>query len=431
MSGGIKNVKTRICLCGVAFDTNNLGVGALISGLVKCARTRFPDAELFVLDYGKKPEVYQCFAAGAAVDVTLVNMRFSMKLFQWNNIVVLLALALIARMAPGRFGRVIVKRNNCLRAIAKMDIIGSIAGGDSFSDIYGLERLLYVALPQVLVLLCGKQLVQFPQTFGPYKGIAARSIARYILSRSMKIFSRDTGGLDVVRRLSKRAGSDGRIQFLYDVGFVMDPIRPPAAGALAYLDAVAGLKPVVGFNISGLLYTGGYTHKNMFHLKFDYREFVLVMIRRFIDRFNAGIVLVPHVFGAVESDLEACWRTYNCLSKDYQDNCFVVEDTRSQHEIKYIIGKCDFFTGARMHACIAALSQNVPGAAIAYSKKFFGVMDSLAMASMVVDPCAKSLDECVQAVESLYREREKYKKILSAKIPVIRNEILKLFSMIS
>ena len=39
-----------------------------------------------------------------------------------------------------------------------------------------------------------------------------------------------------------------------------------------------------------------------------------------------------------------------------------------QHAIKSIIGRCDFFIGSRMHACIAALSQKIPTAAVAIVK---------------------------------------------------------------
>jgi len=65
----------------------------------------------------------------------------------------------------------------------------SIAGGDSFSDIYGLRRFIYVALPQILVLLLGKPLVLLPQTYGPLKGRCSRMIARFIFRRAALICS--------------------------------------------------------------------------------------------------------------------------------------------------------------------------------------------------------------------------------------------------
>ena len=63
----------------------------------------------------------------------------------------------------------------------------------------------------------------------------------------------------------------------------------------------------------------------------------------------------------------------------------------NQHEIKYVIGKCDFLIGARMHACIAAVSQCVPAVCVAYSDKFIGVMGAIGVDSIVAD--ARKLDE--------------------------------------
>jgi colanic acid/amylovoran biosynthesis protein len=424
------NTVRKICLLGVAFDTNNLGVGVLIAGLVKCARHAFPQSEIFVLDYARAPQTFRTVVDKTVVPVALVNMRFSRKLFQWNNIVVLLLLAALTRVLPAAIRKGIVQRNDCLRAIRDADIIGSIAGGDSFSDIYGMERLLYVTLPQILVLLCGKPLVQLPQTFGPYKGTAARAIARTILSRSTVVLSRDRNGLDVVNRLVRADGRRVAARFMYDVGFVVDPAPPHNASRLTYLDKTEAAPPLVGFNVSGLLYMGGYTRRNMFHLKIDYPAFVHTMIRRFIDTLGARVVLIPHVFGAVESDADACMRTFNELHKDYPATLFVVDERLDQHETKYVIGACDFFTGARMHACIAALSQHIPAAAIAYSSKFMGVMESIGMGSLVVDPCANTLEECVERVAQLFTERYALSRSLATKMPVVRSEILALFAMI-
>jgi polysaccharide pyruvyl transferase WcaK-like protein len=425
------NTTTRICLLGVAFDTNNLGVGVLVAGLLKCAMHSFPGAAISVLDYARKPGVFPTKVGNSTVNIRLVPMRFSVKLFQWNNIALLLGLALAARVIPGRLRRAIFDRSECLRTICEADIIGSIAGGDSFSDIYGLERLLYVSLPQILVILCGKQLVQLPQTFGPFRSTVARAIARFILSRSSIVFSRDRAGLDMIRRLADSRGTNhSSARFLYDVGFVMDPSPPQNAHSLTYLDRKERSKPLVGFNISGLLFMGGYSRKNMFHLKFDYAEFVRLMIRRFIVSCGARVVLVPHVFGAMESDLDACLQTFGDLRKEFSNDLFVADGHFDEHETKYIIGACDFFTGARMHSCIAALSQHIPAAAIAYSKKFAGVMESVGMGSLVVDPCAHTIEDCLGRTEELFMERGRYGKMLADKMPEVKKDVLELFSLV-
>src|SRR3989339_617577 len=158
----------NVCILGANFATGNLGVGALAMGTIKCVNYAHPKARIFIMDYSVRGDMYHCRVNDRVVDVPLVNIRYSWKLFLPNNIVTLLALAFLARIAPGeRLGRFIIRHNRCLRQLRETDLVASLAGGDSFSDIYGFGRFIYVILPQFLALLIGRKLVQTPQTNGP------------------------------------------------------------------------------------------------------------------------------------------------------------------------------------------------------------------------------------------------------------------------
>ena len=75
-------------------------------------------------------------------------------------------------------------------------------------------------------------------------------------------------------------------------------------------------------------------------------------------------------------------------------------------ETKYLIGQCDFFIGARMHACIAAVSQSIPAVTLAYSKKAAGVMGLVNAADTVADLRQLDLDECLAKVAAVDADRE-------------------------
>lgn len=82
------------------------------------------------------------------------------------------------------------------------------------------------------------------------------------------------------------------------------------------------------------------------------------------------MLLTPHVFGTHgESDSVVCERLLEELNGKYKDSLGLVRGSYNQSEIKQVIGMCDFFLGARMRACIAAASRNVPVVPIAYSGK--------------------------------------------------------------
>lgn len=416
----------RIVLLGATFETNNLGVSALTAGAITCLRHAFPAAELSLLDYGREGRTYTLRTGGEDVAVRLVNLRFSKKFWLQNNIAWLILLALVLRLLPLAFvRRALVKRNPWLRTVEETDLFGAISGGDSFSDIYGLERLLYVALPQVLVLLLGKRLVLLPQTLGPYQGRFARLLARYILKRAERVYSRDHAGVKTAGELLGAKAAAGKVRFCHDVAFVMEP-HPPAKTDIAGM--AGGTGPLAGLNISGLLAMGGYTGKNMFGLGVDYNGLVERVIEFLIQVKGARVLLVPHVFGShEESDAAVCEKKYESLKEKYAGQLGLLRGTYDQHEIKHIIGSCDFFVGSRMHACIAAISQAVPAVAIAYSAKFRGVMESVGLGEIVADPRTMSEEEMLRVVDTTFDRRSAIHRELRATIPSVQSAVLSLF----
>jgi polysaccharide pyruvyl transferase WcaK-like protein len=144
---------------------------------------------------------------GRTVTVNLVNMRFSKKFYLKNNIALLILLSWILRIVPFRNIREkIIAGNACLARTREANIVAALSGGDSFSDIYGLGRFLYVALPQLFTLSMGKDLVLLPQTIGPFRTAIARRIAAYIISKSRLVYSRDSRRGGGTRNYQRRPG---------------------------------------------------------------------------------------------------------------------------------------------------------------------------------------------------------------------------------
>lgn len=419
----------QVTLLGAGFSTRNMGVGALTSGAIKCVKHRFPDADIFLLDYGKRSETYNFELNGKNSLIQLVNLRFSKKIFLKNNIALLLLLALAAKLSPSKSLRdKIISGNSYLRHVRDSDLIASIAGGDSFSDIYGLGRFFYVALPQLLAIFMDKKLVQLPQTIGPFKGVIARNIARFILNKSALVYSRDHSGLNEAKCLMGVMDNPGKLRFSYDVGFVLEPKEPAGKESQGVLRKRE--RPMVGLNVSGLLYAGGYSQNNMFGLKTDYRELVHEIIGFLISEKGADVVLVPHVFGGsshMESDSAVSELLHDELKKEYGHKISAVRGSFDQHEIKHIIGQCDFFIGSRMHACIAALSQAVPTVAVAYSKKFMGVMDSINMPHIVADPRTMDKAQVISIIDNIFENRLKERETLKFAMPKVQERVLELF----
>lgn len=429
------DVKTkRICLMGVSFETGNMGVSALTHATIKCVLAQWPDAEIAILDYAYQPKEYNLRIGDKKTTVRLVNMRFSKKLYLKNNVAVLFLLSCILKLIPIPFvRRRIIENNACLRTLVNADIVADISGGDSFTDMYGLRRVFYICLPKILVIMLKKDLILLPQTIGPFKGILAKSIAKYILNHTRLIYSRDHIGLRKYACSLKRTMVNQKYRFYYDVGFVLEPAKPDKNEIASLLKIRSKKCSVVGLNISGLLYNGGYTCNNMFRLKVDYRQMVLKVITLLMQNENTIVLLVPHAFHPpehIESDQGVCAQVYGSLRPRYGNRIELVRGTYDQSEIKYIIGMCDFFIGSRMHACIAALSQDIPTVAIAYSMKFKGVMDSIGVGNRVADPREMEEQEILNVINKAYAERDTIRNHLERTMPDVKKRVLNLFAEI-
>jgi polysaccharide pyruvyl transferase WcaK-like protein len=213
------------------------------------------------------------------------------------------------------------------------------------------------------------------------------------------------------------------------MAFALEP-KPPSADRLAVIRKLDNCRPVIGLNVSGLLYGGGYTGNNMFALKADYRRLVCNLVQHFI-RQGAHVLLVPHVFGkesGSESDVVACEQIHRELASQSEGRLHLLEGEYDQHEIKYIIGRCNFFLGSRMHACIAALSQGIPTIGLAYSRKFEGVLGSVGGDGLVIHLGELDCAEAVRSVEEAYGRRDDIRRRLSLKLPEVKDTVLNLFS---
>jgi polysaccharide pyruvyl transferase WcaK-like protein len=412
---------------GASFGTGNLGVSALASGTIAAAFNGLRDARILFVDYGKEPAKWTERISGKTVEIPLVNVRFSNKPWQPNHILRLLAtVALMRSFAPPSLKDRWISKSPWLRQLFAVQTYFSIAGGDSFSDLYGLQRLLYVSLPQILALWIGRPLVLLPQTYGPFKTRLSRWIAHYILKRAKLVYSRDQEGLKVAADLL--GGPDLRVRFAYDMGFVLEPL-PPAQPICERLRQIKEQGPLAGLNVSGLLYMGGYTRSNMFGLKSDYAEVVRSILNFLVAEAGCRVLLVPHVLGAEneESDVPACKRILADFAGKHEGRLHFIEGNFDHHEIKYLIGQCDFFVGSRMHACIAALSQCVPAVGLAYSRKFAGVLDSVSGGSRVIDLREAGRKEALETVNEAFRQRDQLRRELQEKMPGIKQSVLNLF----
>ncbi len=413
----------RICLLGAHYKTGNLGVSALAEGILQGIFDCAEDARVSILAGLKAPGEHIFRHRGRRINVPILNISFSKRIFGANHIVMLVFKAVLGRLV-GRpwLQKRLTAKSPVLAALAEADVVADISGGDSFTDTYGWRRMLFQSLLKIMALAGADNVVLLPQTIGPFNGRLARVVARALLRKSAVVYSRDREGLEEIRLLAGKR-DDGFVRFAPDVALLVQPAPPEGVEEAEWAVPAEKFGLVVGVNVSGLLLSGGYTKRNQFGLRCDYKSLVVAVIRRLLEEPGVRVLLVPHVFttpGELENDPDACEAVRNCLPEDERARVFIVQGPLGPAEIKYVIGKCDFFVGSRMHACIAALSQEVPAVGIAYSRKFRGVFETLGVEVCVADPRVMSEEEIVSVVADAFRRREEIHGVLAESVPAAK-----------
>lgn len=284
--------------------------------------------------------------------------------------------------------------------VRKCNIVFDIGAGDSFADIYGAARISKMLWAQNIVLMAGRKLVLGPQTIGPFRRSWVRRLAVNLLRRASMVSVRDSQSEACARDI----GFDGEVMQATDVALGL-PYEKPAR-TKTKTDKIR-----VGINVSGLLFNGGYTRSNMFGLRADYAKVMHRVIGMFHDRNDCEVHLISHV-QSEQMPVEDDRRAALSLASTYSD-CVVSPPFVGPSDAKGYIASMDFFTGARMHACIAAFSSGVPVMPMAYSRKFAGLFGSLGYPHWI-DCTTDTEDEIVERMLRAFEGRAELRHDLVA-----------------
>lgn len=322
----------KIALLWHSLRSDNLGVGALTVSNIAILRAAAARAgrpvQMTIVGYGGR-----CDYADGGADVGEVLVKGSRS---W---------------LPG--GAV-------WRALTGADIVLDIAAGDSWADIYGTKRFFWQWLSKELPILAGRKLVFAPQTIGPFMHPFRRKMAGLTMRRADRVFARDHESFEILGGMGVQARTE-----TIDVAFRL-PFEQAAKpdGRLRF-----------GFNVSGLLYGGGYTGANQFGSSEAYRQMVDGIITGLMKRGDTDIVLVPHVVpndGSREDDVAISHHLAGRFP-----GVTVAPLFNSPSEAKGFISGLTMLAGSRMHATIAAVSSGTAVVPLAYSRKFRGIFNSI------------------------------------------------------
>ncbi len=298
-------------------------------------------------------------------------------------------------------------RWNQIFKASRLDIVFDMGEGDSFADIYGIERFRKINGSKKLLRIMGRKQVLLPQTIGPFYSTEAQKAAKESINKTQLVLARDRQSFDYIAEILP----EKKVYELIDLAFFM-PFGK---------NKLENGKVNIGINVSGLLWNGGYTKNNQFALKTNFNDLITRIINYFLSDSSNVVYLVAHVispdYNKIENDLKVCHE----LNKLYPATR-LAPAFKSPIEAKSFISGMDFFTGARMHSCIAAFSAGVPVYPLAYSRKFNGLFGDTLGYEFYGDLVNSEIDHVFNNMKGAFSKRLELKEKIKV---TLQNEVSK------
>ena len=292
-----------------------------------------------------------------------------------------------------------IDNSHIFKAMKSCSFLVDLTQGDSFSDIYGIDRFYRWTDIKKIIEEKNMYLVLGPQTYGPFYDEKVRRYAVDVIESAKAVISRDQVSADYIAKYSNKEITVGT-----DLAFELPYIKNNTHST----DKIR-----VGINPSGLLCKKK-TDMSAFsdELKTDYESFLIQIINWLKKEDKYEIHMISHVGN------EAIDCFGNIEGVEYHNQF----DTPV--EAKNLISCMDVFIGARMHATIAAFSSGVPVIPTAYSRKFIGLFNGVGY-SNIIDLKEYNTDISVEKTIEYLQEIDKLKNdvIISKKYIDIKRQV--------
>jgi len=303
-------------------------------------------------------------------------------------------------------------KNSRLEIYDRVDLVVN-SGGDQLSG----ERIVGSSLLNLIYpILLDKPVVLFAESLGYYKNQLNKIMGKYVFNHSQLILVRE----DLSKEYLLHMGIDeSKIHVTADPAYLLPAASKSRTEEILLAESIASLdSPLIGINPSGLI--------SIFLDEKEKSEYHLIQsLTRTIDHLvktkGANILLIPHVYTAGGDDRKFIQKILKNIPN--HKNVYQITGEYSANELKGIIGLCDMFIGARMHATIAATSLYIPTVGIAYSHKMHGIIGkTLGLEQYIID--IKDIDDTIliKTCDTVWDNKDEIKKNLERVIPDVKKK---------
>ena len=310
-----------------------------------------------------------------------------------------------------------ISKNSRLFDYYDSDIVIN-SGGDHLSGEYGIGTLgSFINISYAILL--GKPVILYGESLGYFENPVLNSIAKSVFNRTKLILIRE--------ELSKRYLDNNNITMpkicvTADPAFLLNAVQESHVFKILYKEGINEVQtPVIGINPSGLI--SRFSGKGHQKAEEEFASIIAKVIDNLAENLKATIIMIPHVYTPTNDDRIAI----NTIFREVENKSKVkiIKNEYTPQELKGIIGQCDLFIGARMHATIASTSMLVPTVGIAYSHKMYGIIgEMLGQEKYILDIKELDYESLISTINDAWGNREKIKKELEVKIPVVKERAM-------
>ena len=226
-----------------------------------------------------------------------------------------------------------------------------------------------------------------------------------------------------------------------DVAFLFEPSPISEVKDILINDSIViNNRKTVGFILCGFnMLRGPYDAE--FRSDDEFIQFAEA-VEFIVEELGARVFLMSHQNGFVKSpelklingrDYPYAEQLYSVVKERRKVNINDIALSKGPYtpkQTKAIIGKFDMFVSGRIHAFVAAVSQNVPTVIInrghgERSHRNIGFARSVGMEDYISDP--SSADDIKDKLEKCWQKKEELRKVLENKIPVVKETARNMF----
>jgi polysaccharide pyruvyl transferase WcaK-like protein len=310
-----------------------------------------------------------------------------------------------------------ISKNSRLFDYYDSDIVIN-SGGDTMSGEYGISTL-NSFINILYAILLNKPVVLYGESLGYFRNSVLTSVAKFVFNKTELILVRE----ELSKRYLYGAGiTNPKIYVTADPAFLLSAAPQSRVFEILSDESINEIqRPLIGINPSELI--GRFTGSKPRESKEKITEIMVHVIDNLIENLNATIILIPHVYTSGVDDRIAINKIFHNVEN--KSKVKTIKNEYTPEELKGIIGQCDLFIGARMHATIAATSMLVPTVGIAYSHKMYGIIgEMLGQQKYILDIKELNYESLISKINDAWENREKIRKELEVKIPMVQERAM-------